>query len=143
MNDHLAKPVNFEQLSAVIDCWQAAAPEASSATRRPQQPGAAGRDKFVARRRHSRDRLVQIFAGLDTPALDMRASLIAEARQIPHFLAGCAGIFGELGLVELAAEVDHPALFTAADALTALVAILDGHPALAHGTDATIRSRRA
>jgi PAS domain S-box-containing protein len=134
MNDHLAKPVGIEQLAKIINRWRAGLPVAQDSAATPHARSGSPARKYEARRGESRDRLARILDDLDSRTPEERASLVREARQIAHFLAGCAGMFGERELGDLASEVEHqldraaeqsPGSPAASAALESLIAALD------------------
>jgi PAS domain S-box-containing protein len=143
MNDHLAKPVSIDQLRTMIDRWRAGAPRAAPKViaGRPRKGPRRGslNDRFAAKRAETHIRLGQILAELSDGDPTLQSALADEARHLVHFLAGCAGMFGEPALGDVAAATEHrlrgvgspPGPATIGNALQPLIAALGPPPDLA------------
>jgi signal transduction histidine kinase/CheY-like chemotaxis protein/HPt (histidine-containing phosphotransfer) domain-containing protein len=106
MNDHVAKPVGFEPLRLAVGRWTyAAASLESDAIPKPVW-NASLCARFEARRLTSAERLSQIAEELSGATPGAMKTLLAEAQEIAHMLAGTAGMFGEEALGNLASSAE-------------------------------------
>jgi PAS domain S-box-containing protein len=131
MNDHVPKPSGFVQLKRAIDRWSGAAAPAVAPVGAAEGGAPSLAERFETRRRSSRHRLAELIAELRGGPAATR-SLLREAGEIAHLIAGTAGMFGQsrLGKIARRAEAEIKSIAPeqagkANPALARLVAALD------------------
>jgi PAS domain S-box-containing protein len=106
MVDHLSKPVSMAMLGATLTRWlrkDEPRIERRAVSLPNMRPLA---DKFADRKSAYAARLAELGGALSAGSPEERESLIAEAEEIAHKIAGTAAMFGEPELGEAAAEAE-------------------------------------
>jgi len=107
MNDHVAKPIVSAELARAIERWARPADRRAPPSPEADLVTADFLTRFAERRRTSAGRLEVLrtaLAGADAASLQ---TLLEEAVQLAHGIAGTAGMFGEDALGDLASEVEE------------------------------------
>jgi signal transduction histidine kinase/DNA-binding response OmpR family regulator len=107
MNDHVAKPIMSAELTAAIEQWARPADRRVPPLPTSQAIASDFLSRFTERRRTSAQRLQALRADLTHADAASLQSLLKEAVQITHVIAGSAGMFGEVALGRLAGEVEQ------------------------------------